>query len=78
MNDIEKGWLAGIMDGEGTITLTKGGLYRHPMISVASCTPEILNEVKRLCNCGIITPKRNYKSNHSPSWVWKVGYQQAI
>lgn len=78
MTDMEKGWLAGIIDGEGTITLTKDKRFRYPTISVASCTLEILEEIKRICGCGVITTKRTYKEGHSPSWTWKITHQRAI
>lgn len=78
MTELEKGYLAGIIDGEGTITLTKSGEFRHPVISVASCTQEILEEVKRICDGGAISSKRTYKANHAPSWAWSITYQRAI
>jgi len=40
----EAGWIAGIIDGEGTITLTVDGSreLRSPVVSVCSTTPEIV------------------------------------
>lgn len=78
MTDFERGYLAGIIDGEGTITLTKDKEFRYPTISVASCTVGILETIKEICDGGVITPKRTYKSNHSPSWSWKIERQRAI
>ncbi len=46
MTDIESAYLAGIIDGEGTITLTKDGEFRYPAVSVASTTIEILEWCK--------------------------------
>lgn len=78
MTDIERGYLAGIIDGEGTIILTKDKEFRYPTIAVSSCTLGILETVKEICDGGVITPKRTYKSTHSPSWAWKIERQRAI
>lgn len=72
MTQLEIGYLAGIIDGEGTITLTKDKEFRFPTIAVASCTLGILEEIKRICDGGVITSKKTYKVNHSPSWRGKL------
>lgn len=78
MTQLEIGYLAGIIDGEGTITLTKDKEFRFPTIAVASCTLGILEEIKRICDGGVITSKKTYKVNHSPSWAWKIERWRAI
>ena len=42
MTDLEKGYLAAIIDGEGTVTLTKGSSFRYPTIEISSTTLEIV------------------------------------
>lgn len=78
MTQLEKGYVAGIIDGEGTISLEKDKEFRHPTISVASCTLAILQEIQRICDGGVIASKRTYKAGHSPSWKWSIHYQRAI
>lgn len=46
MTDLEKGYLAAIIDGEGTVTLTKGSSFRYPTIEVSSTTLEIVEYLK--------------------------------
>lgn len=46
MTDLEKGYLAAIIDGEGTVTLTKGSSFRYPTIEISSTTLEIVEYLK--------------------------------
>lgn len=46
MTEQEKGYLAAIIDGEGTITLTKDKEFRYPVIQVTSTTYEIVDYLK--------------------------------
>lgn len=78
MKDLDIGYIAGIIDGEGTITLTKDKEFRYPVISVASCTLSILEELRRICGGGVISSKKTYKPTHSPSWNWKIERRRAI
>lgn len=48
MTQLEIGYLAGIIDGEGTITLTKDKEFRFPTIAVASRTLGILGDKANL------------------------------
>lgn len=45
MTELEKGYIAGIIDGEGSICLTKSGKWRHPTIQISSTTYEMLEYV---------------------------------
>lgn len=48
MKDTEKVYIAGILDGEGSIMLQKfySGEYPSPCVSIASTTLELLNWIK--------------------------------
>jgi hypothetical protein len=78
MTPADAGWLAGIIDGEGTITLTrtytsKDHDFRKPIISVASCDVEMLEKMKRVANINsAIVPKRTYAKGHAPSFSLRV------
>ncbi|KKL57000.1 hypothetical protein LCGC14_2239740 [marine sediment metagenome] len=75
MTDLEKGWLAGIIDGEGCITLRASGTqkgkkpkYRNPVINVTSTDKEVVNKVLSIVNCGTIT---HYDQNRcKTAWRW--------
>lgn len=59
MTNEEAAYVAGIIDGEGTITLTRmhAKEYRRPVITVASTDLELLLYLKSLCG-GYVTNKK--------------------
>ncbi|CAN7211773.1 LAGLIDADG family homing endonuclease [Rossellomorea sp. LjRoot5] len=61
MEDWEAAYLAGIIDGEGSITLTRmhDKEHRRPCITIASTDYELLEYLQILTN-GQITKKKNY------------------
>ncbi|KKK39408.1 hypothetical protein WQ57_04070 [Mesobacillus campisalis] len=61
MKEWESGYVAGIIDGEGTITLSRmhSHEYRRPCISIASTDKELLLYIQSLTG-GTICNKRNY------------------
>lgn len=79
MTEIEKGYLAGIIDGEGTITLTKDKEFRYPSVSVSSTTFNIVDYLHKTFG-GVVTQKK--EQNRNPNWkqayVWKVERRVAI
>lgn len=72
MNQIEIGWLAGIIDGEGSIVMDKRTMWRHPTISISSTDIEILLEVKRICGAGSILRHKKYQTHHKDSWIFRL------
>ena len=68
-------YLAGLFDGEGTITLTrisKKRPFRDIVLTIPSTTRNLLDYCKEVTNIGSITSKKNYKSHHKPSWSWSA------
>lgn len=73
-------YIAGIIDGEGTITLSKihrDSKFRHPVVSVTSTSYEIL-EFLLLYYDGVIVHQKTYKKHHKNAWVWKITYSNAL
>ena len=74
MTNVEKAYLAGIIDGEGTVTLTR----RHknqtpsPQISVSNTDLELLEYIQHVTNCGRIQAKKKSQSHHQQSWHWQT------
>ncbi|WP_112181803.1 LAGLIDADG family homing endonuclease [Paraliobacillus zengyii] len=71
MNNCEAAYLAGIIDGEGSITLTRmhEKENRRPCISVASTDKELLEYIKSIAG-GVINNKKNYNPNkHKDSYT---------
>lgn len=81
MNETEKAYLAGIIDGEGSIMLTKlhKNQYHSPCVSIASTDLELLEWIKDKVGNGTITRKKNYnKIRHKDSFTYTLVYDAAI
>jgi hypothetical protein len=71
MEAYEAAYFAGIIDGEGSITLTRmhGNEHRRPCISIASTDRELLVYLRQLSG-GSINNKKNYKPDrHKDSYT---------
>ncbi|MEW9051766.1 MAG: LAGLIDADG family homing endonuclease [Neobacillus sp.] len=74
MEPWEAAYVAGIIDGEGSITLTKlhKNEHRRPCISIASTNLELLEYVLSLTG-GYITDKKNYQpGRHKKSFTLNI------
>lgn len=62
MNETEKAYIAGIIDGEGSIMLQRfhAKEYPSPCVSIASTTLELLKWIKKTVGKGVIVSKKNY------------------
>lgn len=81
MTDLERGYLAGLIDGEGTISLMKeraSAKFRYPVIEVSSTTLDMLEKIKELANGGSISKQKVYKENHKQAWHYSVRGDKAI
>lgn len=81
MEAIDKAYIAGIIDGEGSIMLTKFHKNQHPSpcISIASTSLELLIWIKDKAGYGDIKSKKNYNiEKHQNSYVYTVKYNNAI
>lgn len=77
----EKAYLAGIIDGEGSIMLIKfhSNQYPAPCISIASVSLELLDWVKNKTGYGTIKSKKNYNPDrHQNSYTYIAKYNEAI
>lgn len=73
-------YLAGLVDGEGTITLTRRtttDLYRTPTLSLTSTTKVLVDVMKEQFG-GWIVNKKVYKDHHKQAWSWHVNGDKAI
>lgn len=73
-------YIAGLIDGEGTITLTSEhrGESRRLVVSIANTEIELLSFVLEATGVGKITKKRVTKSQHTPSFAYRATSQQAL
>lgn len=81
MQPEEKAYLAGIIDGEGSIMLIRFHKNQHPSpcINIASASIELLEWILKTTGVGRIQSKKNYKPHcHSDSYTYTVRYDDAI
>ncbi|MEQ8153662.1 MAG: hypothetical protein ABRQ25_02030 [Clostridiaceae bacterium] len=81
MTGEEKAYIAGIIDGEGSIMLIKfhENQLPSPCISIASTSLELLEWIKDKTSVGIIKGKKNYNtSRHKNSFSYIVKHNDAI
>ena len=77
INQIEKAYIAGIIDGEGSIMLQKFHSNEHPSpcVSIASTTLELLQWIKSTVGNGRITKKKNYNNEkHKDCYSYKINF----
>ncbi len=72
-------YTAGLVDGEGTITLTRitRGKQRAPCVTVSSTTIELLNFMKEHYG-GTIVKLRHVNAKWKQAWHWQVSYNRAV
>jgi len=80
LSGCEAAYIAGIIDGEGTITLTRNhrGENRRPVVSISSTELPLLLYVRRVIGAGRITGKARTRGYHSPSFAYCLSSRQAL
>ena len=73
-------YLAGLIDGEGTITLSRRNRnkYRALVVTVSNTELDILKYAQAITGVGKITNKRIVKPIHTPSFTYQVANRQAL
>jgi hypothetical protein len=73
-------YIAGLIDGEGTVTLTRRHRKdrRQLVISIANTDHSLLRFVLRTVGTGKITRKRTAALHHTPSYCYAVSNRQAL
>jgi hypothetical protein len=73
-------YIAGLVDGEGTITLSRkhANERRQLVISISNTELPILDFVLRQVGAGKITTKKTVKAQHSPSFTYAIWNRQAL
>lgn len=75
MNDTEAAWLAGFLDGEGSLMVLRTVRRKYvsyvPAISATSTTPALVQTVYRLCG-GKVSKPFQPKGNSKTAQVWML------
>ncbi|WP_346893824.1 hypothetical protein [Clostridium sp. UBA871] len=81
MTEVEKAYIAGIIDGEGSIMLQRfhTNQYPAPCVSIASTTIELLTWLKDTIGYGVIIKKKNYNpEKHKLSYSFIIKQNNTI
>jgi hypothetical protein len=72
-------YMAGLMDGEGTIGIARdtSWKFRSPYVSLTSTTPELVQWCKDNFG-GCISSQRVRQENWKPSWSWRLRNKQQV
>jgi hypothetical protein len=73
-------YIAGLVDGEGTVTLTTmhRGENRRLVVSISNTERGLLEFVQAALGAGQITGKPTYNVKHTPSFAFRVTSRQAV
>ena len=80
LSDAEAAYVAGVVDGEGTISLVRhhGGENRRAVVSVANTELRLLTYLMTTIGAGRITNKRIAQLHHTPSFTYVIYSRQAL
>jgi hypothetical protein len=73
-------YIAGLIDGEGTVTLCRKhkNENRQLAVSISSTEKYLLDYVLEVVGTGKITTKKTVKTHHSPSFTYAIYNRQAL
>lgn len=73
-------YIAGLIDGEGTVTLCRKhkNENRQLAVSISSTEKYLLEYVLEVVGTGKITTKKTVKTHHSPSFTYAIYNRQAL
>ncbi len=80
LNPVVAAYLAGLVDGEGTVTLTRQhrNEKRRLVVCISNNELEILQFAKDNIGAGRITTKRTYSERHASSFTYQISSRQAL
>lgn len=80
LSEPDAAYIAGLVDGEGTVTLTRKhkNENRQLCVSISSTERDLLEFVLSATGVGKITNKATSKSHHSHSYTYAVYNRQAL
>jgi hypothetical protein len=80
LSPAERGYIAGLIDGEGTVTLGRKHAedFRHVVVSISNKERDLIDHVLSLIGCGKITKKKTAKPHHAQSMTYALWNRQAL
>lgn len=80
LEPVEAAYVAGLMDGEGTVTLSRVHKYRQRGIALTISNTErgLVLYMREVVGAGSGTTKRRSKLHHTPSFVYHLNDRRAL
>jgi len=80
LSKTDAAYIAGLIDGEGTVTLTRKHRNENRQLAVTISNTELrlLNHVHVLVGAGKITRKQTSAAHHTPSYTYAIYNRQAL
>ena len=80
LDQTDAAYIAGIIDGEGTVTLSRRhrSENRHVVVSISNTDRPLLEYVLNSVGAGKITNKITSQSHHTPSFTYAISNRQAL
>lgn len=80
LESVTAAYLAGLIDGEGTVTLTRQHRNegRRLVVCISNNELGILQSAKESIGAGRITTKRHYNERHAASFTYCISSRQAL
>lgn len=78
--DLLLAWVAGIVDGEGCLTLTSNGSISgfSPRLRISMTDQEAVERVARIIGQGSVVRTKPQTPKHKPQYVWELTCQKAV
>lgn len=71
MTDLELGWLAGLLEGEGSFSCHYGQGHHNHVISLNMTDQDVVGRLLTITGMGTVRP-RKVPSDCKPAWIWRV------
>lgn len=80
MSPEEAAYVAGLIDGEGSVSLTRKHRNdnRQLVVTVSNTERNLLEYVQTVTGVGRITTRRTYEPRHTPGMTYQVTNRQAL
>ncbi len=80
MSLTDAAYIAGLIDGEGTVTLSRRlqNENRQLVVSISNTERPLLEYALNTIGAGKITGKRIYQAHHTPNYTYTISNRQAL
>jgi len=78
--ELIKAYLAGLIDGEGTVTLIREhslNKFKYPVVSMSSTSIELINIFIEYYG-GTVSKQKKYEEHHKQSYSWRLQSNRAL